>query len=98
MEALHATTSSTEPTDQLFDDSRDPDLETFLSNVNTYAGVCAEPQPRAACCGAQGCSNRKHLAHLRIEDFGQRVLCPVHVVQLVNREAEQPQDQNQEGL
>lgn len=62
------------------------DHQALLDDVNRYARAHAEARPAAVSCGASGCRSGEHLAHLRIDGFGQRVLCPTHLVKLMNRE------------
>lgn len=84
--ATHTTNDSTETIQRPLVEPEEPDLDGFLWNVGTLTGVEAEAQPEADACGALGCRLTEHLAQVRIDGFGQRVLCPIHVLDLVDRE------------
>lgn len=86
MHATQATTASTDTIQTRLAEPGEPYLEGFLRNVSQLDGVHAEPKPSAHCCGAIGCRLTENLARLRISGFGKRVLCPIHVLDLVDRE------------
>lgn len=89
MQATNATQSidgSSETIQQPFIEANEPDLPAFLANVSRLDGVQAVPKPEAHCCGAVGCRLEVHLAQVGIQGFGKRVLCPKHVLDLVDRE------------
>lgn len=86
MHAINATTDSIETIQQPLFEPEEPDLSAFLANVSRLDGVQAVPKPEAHCCGAVGCSLESHLGKVGIEGFGKRVLCPKHVLDLVDRE------------
>lgn len=88
MEVTHATnpTGSTDTIQQPLVEPTEPDLEAFLRNVSGLDGVQAEPRPEAHCCGALSCHLTEYLGEVRIQGFGKRVLCPKHVLDLVDRE------------
>lgn len=90
MHAIHATTERTESPEQPLETLPEFDLQALLDDVNRYARAHAESRPAAVVCGASGCRTREYLAHLSIDGFGKRVVCPTHLVELVNRELEQP--------
>lgn len=48
--------------------------------------VTLEPAKRAAACGAMGCRRTERLLLTRIQNFGKRVLCPIHALVLIERE------------
>jgi len=86
MQAAHTTSTSTEALQQPITEPDEPDLQAFLQNVSRLNGVEGEPQPEARVCTAHGCRLKEYLAQLRIDGFGTRVLCPIHVLDLVERE------------
>lgn len=88
MEVTHATNpnGSTDTLRQPPVEPAEPDLEAFLRNVSRLDGVQAETRPEAHCCGAVGCRAEEDLGKVRIDSFGERVLCPIHVLDLVDRE------------
>lgn len=69
-------------------DPRSPNLDTFVNEVNSFPGVVAEAEPEADVCGCIGCRTTDRLARVRIDGFGERVLCREHVVGLVQREVD----------
>jgi len=40
----------------------------------------------AHACGALGCTTEEMLVQLRLQEFGKRVLCPLHAARLIRRE------------
>lgn len=86
MQVTNATNGSTESVQQRLVEPGEPYLEGFLRNVSSLDGVQATPRPDAHVCGALGCRLTDDLAQLRIDGFGKRVLCPIHVLDLVDRE------------
>jgi len=86
MHAINATTDSIETKQQRLFEPDEPDLEAFLANVSRLDGVQAVPKPEAHCCGAVGCTLEDYLAQVGIQGFGESVLCPKHVLDLVDRE------------
>ena len=52
----------------------------------THERVTIEQADGAAGCGAAGCTRDKQLLLTRIQDFGKRVLCPSHALDLIERE------------
>jgi hypothetical protein len=48
--------------------------------------VTLEPAKRAVACGATGCKRTEKLLLTRIQNFGKRVLCPIHALVLIERE------------
>lgn len=88
MQVSHVTSPdrSTESIQQTLIEPTEPDLEAFLHNVSRLDGVQADPRPEAHACGALSCHLKEHLAQVRISGFGKRVLCPKHVLDLVDRE------------
>jgi len=86
MHAIQGTSTSTETLQQPLIEPGEPDLQAFLRNVSRLDGVEGEPRPEARVCTAHGCRLDEFLAQLRIDGFGKRVLCPIHVLDLVERE------------
>jgi hypothetical protein len=86
MHATHATNTSIETLQQPLIEPGEPDLKAFLRNVSRLNEVEGEPQPEARVCTAHGCRLKKYLAQVRITGFGKRVLCPIHLLDLVERE------------
>lgn len=88
MHATHTTTpdGSTGSIQQTLVEQDEPNLEAFLWNVSQLDGVQTDPKPDAYCCGAVGCHLKEYLGEVRIQGFGKRVLCPKHVLDLVDRE------------
>lgn len=88
MHATHTTNpnDSTGTIQQPLVERDEPDLEAFLYNVSRLDGVQTDPKPDAHCCGAVGCRLTEYLGEVRIQGFGKRVLCPKHVLDLVDRE------------
>jgi len=62
------------------------DLEAFLANVSRIDGVQAEPKPDAFACTNNSCRLREYLAQVQIDGYGNQTLCPIHVLDLVDRE------------
>jgi hypothetical protein len=87
MHATHATDGSIDTIQTPLSHPGEP-MEAFIENVSTIDGVEPEARPEAHCCGALGCRLNEYLAHLRIDGFGERVLCPIHVVELIKREVD----------
>lgn len=52
-------------------------------------GVDVDAAPNAGVCGALGCHDREHLVRVRLEEIGQRVVCPSHAAGLLRRELEE---------
>lgn len=48
--------------------------------------VTIERAKRAVACGAAGCTRGENLLLTRIQNFGKRVLCPTHALDLIERE------------
>lgn len=48
--------------------------------------VTIERAKRAVVCGAAGCTRGEELLRTRIQNFGRRVLCPSHALDLIERE------------
>jgi len=88
MQAVNKLSVDTETFQASLANPQEPSIEAFLANVNSYPGVDAEPKPTAAVCGSNSCRETEHLSQVQIEGFGQRVLCPRHVVDLVKREVD----------
>jgi hypothetical protein len=88
MHATHATSTSVETLQQPLTQPDEPDLQAFLQNVSRLDGVEAEPKPDARVCTNHACRLDEYLAQLRIDGFGRRVLCPVHVMDLLDREVD----------
>lgn len=86
MQATNVTNAGAEPLQKRLAEPGEPYLEGFLRNVSSLDGVQATPRPGAHVCGALGCRLTDDLAQLRIDGFGKRVLCPIHVLDLVDRE------------
>jgi len=86
MHTTHATTESIGTIQQPLVEPDEPDLEGFLQNVARLDGVKTEAKPEAVVCTAHGCRLKKYLAQVRITGFGKRVLCPIHLLDLVERE------------
>lgn len=87
MHATHANDGSTATIQTPLSHPGEP-MEAFVENVSTIYGVEAEARPDAHCCGALGCRLDEYLAQLRIDGFGKRVLCPIHVLDLIDREVD----------
>jgi len=86
MHATEITNGSTESIQQHLAEPGEPHLEEFLRNVSRLDSVEASPRAGADVCGALGCRLTEYLAQVRIDGFGKRVLCPIHVLDLVDRE------------
>ena len=86
MYATNATSASIGTLQQPLIEPGEPDLQAFLRNVSRLDGVEGEPRPKATVCTAHGCHLDVHLAQVRIDGFGKRVLCPIHLLDLVERE------------
>ena len=61
-------------------------VERVLTYVERTPGVEVEVRSNAYCCGAHGCRADESLAYVRIDGFGKRVLCPTHLIILVDQE------------
>ena len=48
--------------------------------------VTIELARSAVACSATGCTREEQLLLTRIREFGQRVLCPTHALNLIERE------------
>lgn len=57
-----------------------------------HEDVTIEPAERAVACGATGCTRSKQLLMTRIRAFGKRVLCPVHALDLIEREIDDQEE------
>lgn len=86
MQVTNATNARTESIQQGLAEPGEPNFEGFLQNVSRLDGVQATPKPEAFARGAVGCRLEEYLAKVRIDGFGKRVLCPIHVLDLVDRE------------
>jgi len=86
MQATHDTYVSPDSIEQPLVEPVEHDLEGFLRNVSRLDGVQANARPEADVCGALGCHLTEHLGQVCIDGFGKRVLCPIHVLDLVDRE------------
>lgn len=65
----------------------DAGLQAFLDELNELEDVHAGyPRDAAAQCGASGCAIAIYLVAIIIVGFGQRVLCPLHALALIDRE------------
>ena len=86
METIEATTGSIGGQQATLIEPGVPGLEAFLENVSRYDGVEATAAAGADACGAIGCRVTEDLAELEISGFGTRVVCPIHTIDLVERE------------
>lgn len=59
---------------------------SLLEEVAAFDEVSIELAPDAGGCGALGCQEGSQLFQTSIDGFGQRVLCPRHVADIVRRE------------
>lgn len=53
--------------------------------------VTVESAHTAVVCGASGCTREEQLLATHIDGFGQRILCPTHALDLIERESEKEQ-------
>lgn len=60
------------------------DLDRFLARLSEIPEVQTEPRPNRDCCAA--CRRGEYLAEIRIQGYGKRVVCPIHAVDLIERE------------
>ena len=51
-----------------------------------HESVTIEVAKQAAACTALGCTRGEQLLLTQIRDFGERVLCPRHALELIERE------------
>jgi len=84
--ATHGTDASTETIHQQLAKPGEPNLRGFLQNVSQIDGVRATAKPEAHTCISHGCQLTENLAQVHIDGYGTRVLCPIHVLDLVDRE------------
>jgi hypothetical protein len=88
MHAITVNSATGESFELSIEEGNEPDLESFLENVERLSGVKAAPKPEAFACGYRGCRLTDYLAELYVEGVGTRVLCPIHVLDLVERECD----------
>ena len=70
----------------------DAAAEEWHSKV-AHESVSIEAAKQAVACGALGCSRAEQLLLTRIRDFGERVLCPPHALELIEREIDDDQEE-----
>jgi hypothetical protein len=58
-----------------------------------HEDVTVEPADGAVACGANGCTRGEQLLTTRIRAFGKRVLCPIHALDLIEREIGDDQEE-----
>jgi len=52
----------------------------------THESITIEAAKQAVACTALGCTRGEQLLLTQIRDFGERVLCPHHALELIERE------------
>jgi hypothetical protein len=61
-------------------------------NKVQHERITIERARRAVACGAAGCTRGDNLLLTRIRDFGERVLCPTHALDLIERELDNDEE------